>query len=81
MSWQSRIEPIKVGDKVAYSAAFLRSISCFAGDLPQGRGTVRELEILSAEITLAVIDWHGADLPNKVNVRNLITVNALGREP
>ncbi len=70
MSWQGRVQSIKVGDRVCYSRRFLQSISCFTGDLPQGRGTVTELKQYG-ETTLAVIDWGGMDLPSKVNVANL----------
>ena len=70
MSWQSRTQPIKVGDRVCYSRRFLQSISCFTGDMPQGRGTVTELKQIG-QTTLAVIDWHGMDLPEKVNTANL----------
>ena len=70
MTWAARSQPIKVGDRVAYSHRFLQSISCFTGDLPQGRGTVTELKQYG-ETTLAVIDWGEMDLPAKVNVANL----------
>lgn len=73
MTWQSRTSPIRIGDRVAYSRRFLQSIACFTGDMPQGRGTVKELVPLG-ETTLAVIDWHGMDLPEKVNVKNLSRV-------
>jgi hypothetical protein len=70
MSWASRTQPIKVGDRVCYSRRFLQSISCFTGDMPQGRGTVIELKPIG-QTTLAVIDWHGMDLPEKVNTAKL----------
>jgi hypothetical protein len=34
---------LKLGDKVAYSAAFLKSIGAITGELPQLRGEVIEL--------------------------------------
>lgn len=73
MSWQSRTQAIKVGDRVAYYRRFLQSISCFTGDMPQGRGTVKELVSLG-EVTLAAIDWGGVDLPERVNVKHLSRV-------
>jgi hypothetical protein len=79
VNWASRTQPIKVGDKVAYSAAFLRSISCFTGDIPHGRGTVTALQTICPEVILAEINWFGnADLPARVNVRNLCRVQDRG---
>jgi hypothetical protein len=79
MTWTRRTSPIKVGDRVAYSAAFLRSISCFAGDIPHGRGTVIALHPVCPEVILAEINWAGnADLPAKVNVRSLCRVQDRG---
>lgn len=72
-TWAARTASVQPGDTVAYSRRFLQSISCFTGDMPQGRGTVKELQRLG-EVTLAVIDWGGMDLPEKVNVRNLSRV-------
>ena len=70
MTWQSRTTPIKVGDTVAYSAAFLRSTGQQTGDIPFARGVVTALKQLG-EITLADIDWGNPDIPARVNVKNL----------
>ena len=35
MSWRDRAQEIKIGDTVAYSKAFLQSISAYTGDLPR----------------------------------------------
>ena len=80
MTWAARSQPIKVGDKVAYSAAFLRSIACFTGELPHGRGTVTALHVVSPEVILAEINWGGnPEIPTRVNVRNLSRVQERGR--
>lgn len=76
--WTDRITPIKVGDRVAYSAAWLRSTGQFAGDICHAKGIVTALESVGPDITLAVIDWGNPDIPAKVNVRNLALVGGRG---
>ena len=79
MSWSSRTQPIKEGDNVAYSAAFLRSISAYTGDLPFARGIVTALKVLSPEVTLATVDWGGKqEIPTTINVKNLCRTNEGG---
>lgn len=82
MAWsdKEKDEPIKVGDAVAYSKQFLRSISCFTGDLPFARGRVTALIPLGTEITLAEIDWGQPDIPTRVNVKNLVEVSHIAFE-
>jgi hypothetical protein len=41
-------------------------------------GTVTELKTLSEDVVLAVIDWIGMDLPEKVNVKNLSRITQRG---
>ena len=77
MTWQERIRPIEVGDKVAYSASFLRSIAAHAGEMPHARGFVQELQTIG-ETTLALIDWNNDEIPPKVNVANLARVGGRG---
>ena len=74
MSWAERSSAVKVGDKVAYSRRFLRSISCFTGDMPQARGKVTGLKTLSEDVVLAEVEWDLPDLPGRVNVKNLSRV-------
>jgi len=70
---------LQPGDRVAYSAQFLRSIGCQTGELPAARGTVREVSQLGS-ITLASIDWdRPEDLPQRVAVANLAKVGANSR--
>jgi hypothetical protein len=73
MTWVERTAGVKVGDQVAYSKQFLQSTGQYTGDAPQARGLVLALQPLG-QTTLAVIDWQGADLPGRVNIRNLSQV-------
>jgi hypothetical protein len=77
--WTDRTQSIKPGDSVAYSKAFLQSIGCYTGDMPQARGKVTALVPLG-ELTLAEIDWNLPDLPARVNVKNLIPVRQIAHE-
>src|SRR5262245_51484731 len=77
MNWQERARPIKVGDRVAYSAAFLQNTGQFAGDLPHAKGLVVGLVQLG-ETTLAEIDWDTPEIPRRVNVANLCQVGGRG---
>lgn len=72
---------IAIGDRVAYSAAFLRSTGQQVGEAGHGRGIVRELVPLG-DTSLAVIDWegrHAGELPERVNVANLAKVGPNSR--
>ena len=65
---------MKTGDRVAYKAAFLRSIGAYTGDLPAGRGTITEIEPCGT-LQLARVRWdRGLDLPTRINVKNLTLV-------
>ena len=79
MSWKAKTQPIKIGDKVAYSKAFLKSIGAHTGDLPFARGTVTGIVELSKDLHLAEIDWGNPEVPDRVNVRNLCCVKDIGR--
>lgn len=62
---------IQVGDTVRYRGDFLRSIGAYSGPLGWAKGTVTELQTLSADVVLAAVAWDNPDLPAKVNVKNL----------
>ena len=64
-----------VGDKVAYSVQFLRSIGMSHGDMAHARGTILEIISPTPHWTLARIQWN-CDMPDKVNVYNLAKVGA-----
>jgi hypothetical protein len=72
-----RTQPIQVGDTVAYSKAFLQNTGQYTGDVPHARGKVTALVPLGKEITLAEIDWGNPDLPGRVNVKSLTTVEGI----
>src|SRR4051812_40935673 len=55
MNWAERARAIQVGDTIAYSAAFLRSIGTYTGVMPRARGTVTALVPVGSHVTLAEI--------------------------
>lgn len=65
---------VAVGDRVAYSAKWLRSTGQVASDIGHARGTVTALESPTPNWTLATIQWENGDFPNKVLVSNLAKV-------
>jgi hypothetical protein len=64
---------VEVGDRVAYSVQWLRSVGMRQSPLAHARGVVVELEPLGSS-TLARIDWNDTDVPARVNVANLAKV-------
>lgn len=69
---------IEVGDRVAYSVKFLRSIGEYAGDLPHMRGTVKSIRDFGGEsMSLAEVDWDKQGFPVRhVHVKNLAVVGS-----
>lgn len=68
---------IESGMRVAYSVQFLKSIGMSHSDMAHARGTVVELKELSKQCVLASIEWeNGADMPKRVNTKNLAKVGA-----
>ena len=65
---------MKVGDKVAYSVQFLKSIGMSHSEMAHARGTVKDFQKIGQNLRLAIIDWNNSDLPEKVNVQNLAKV-------
>lgn len=76
-NWRRRTQPIKVGDIVGYSKAFLQSTGQYTGDAPLARGKVIAFQSLGTETILAEIEWDKPDLPTKVNIRNRSTVRQI----
>jgi len=74
---------LKIGDKVQYSAKFLRSISCYAGALPFAQGEIIDLiGKIEEEYRIATVRWINAfdldiDLIARVNVANLIRIGEI----
>jgi hypothetical protein len=67
---------VKPGDKVAYSAAWLRSAGFFTGDVPRMRGIVLMLKHLNGECPPVVyIRWNDNTI-GKVIEPNLAIVGA-----
>jgi hypothetical protein len=72
------IMPLQIGDKVQYSAKFLRSISCYTGELPFAQGEITELTgKVGEEYRIATIRWINAFAPDKVNVANLVKIGEI----
>ena len=70
---------VQIGDKVAYSVQFLKSIGASHSDMAHARGIVTAVKTFGnpvSGLTLATIDWQGADMPEKVAVPNLAKVGA-----
>jgi len=67
---------VAVGDNVAYSVQFLKSIGMSHTDMARGRGTVTDVSPIGkgSDTMLARIEWNLADLPERVNVLNLAKV-------
>jgi hypothetical protein len=76
MSWAEKSRAIQMGDVVAYTATFLRSISCYKGDMSRVKGTVTALVELGRGSTLAEIERNLPDLPGRVHAANLCRVNS-----
>jgi hypothetical protein len=75
MTWANRAKPLAVGDRVAFTAPFLRNTGQYTGDVPRARGTVAALVPLG-DTMLAEVDWNTPDMPRRVHVANLCRVNS-----
>lgn len=68
--------PFGIGDKVAYSVQFLRSVGLSHSEAARARGVVKALTMLGPgrdATVLAEIEWD-RDMPERVNVANLARV-------
>ena len=63
-----------VGDRVAYSIQFLKSIGMSHSDMAHARGEISFLQKVGERLVLAVIKWN-CEMPQKVNVMNLAKVS------
>lgn len=61
---------VEIGDRVRYTALFLRRLGPHVRDRWQASGVVVGSIVLSPRTTLAVIKW-GRGVPEKVNIANL----------
>lgn len=73
----SNAQGITVGDPVLYSRRFLRSIGASTGDMPHARGQVTAISQVGRSITLASITWNKPELPDRVNVQNLVRADRI----
>lgn len=64
---------LAIGDRVAYSVQFLKSIGMSHGDMAHARGVVNSIEPLASTL-LAVIVWDDPWMPTRVNTANLAKV-------
>ena len=78
----------KVGERVAYSRNFLRSIGVYTGQMPFARGTIDELSVLSGSTMIAHVVWDdmraetpNGSLPSRINVANLVRAKNIHKEP
>lgn len=76
VGWRTYPTPVfAVGDRVAYSVQFLRSIAESHGEMAHARGTVTGLQAFGERGQLVIIHWDaGYDMPGKVNAFNLAKV-------
>lgn len=63
---------MKIGDKVKYSAKFLKSIGVYSGDMCFCEGVIKSIKTHGSSFTLATIDWKNPEIPETVNIKNLI---------
>lgn len=70
-----RMSMIAVGDMVAYSAGWLRSMGAYTGILPFARGKVLKIDERSS-FAIAQVDWDNDEIPPRVNVKNLVKVGS-----
>jgi hypothetical protein len=68
---------LKIGDRVGYSAAFLRSTGQFTGRKPFLRGTIIGIEEIAPGTQFAGVIWDCSLDPRKVNVKNIARVGSL----
>lgn len=74
MTRQYATPKFTLGDKIAYSVQFLRSIGMSHGEMAHARGVITGFMPLGSSTTLAEITWVKGDFPGRVNVSNLAKV-------
>ena len=58
---------LQVGQRVAYSVQFLRSIGLSHSDMAHAKGTITYLNAIALTCIIATIEWeNGAEMPIKV---------------
>lgn len=66
---------VDVGDRVAYSRNFLRSIACHTGPIPFARGTVKAVRWYGSH-PIATVEWEAEHMADEAGVfaGNLVRV-------
>ena len=64
---------IVIGDKVAYSVQFLRSIGMSHTDMAHARGRATVIWTFGADTRMVSVEWD-CDMPEHVNAANLALV-------
>lgn len=65
------MKPLEAGDRVRYSAAWLRYVGAVAGPIPHARGTVEAIGDLFGKGRLVTVVWDHPDIPPRVLSCNL----------
>ena len=72
---------IKIGDRVGYSAQWLRSTGQYTGTVPFARGEVVKIREYTSSLVLATIAWEEDNgLHTEVHVANLTVFRAKQRK-
>jgi hypothetical protein len=74
MARQYATPKFEIGDKIAYSVQFLKSIGMSHSDMARARGKITNFMPLGESTLLASITWDRGEFPGKVNVENLAKV-------
>ena len=62
---------MNIGDSVKYSVKFLRSTGQYVGNVPHAAGVITSVKNYGG-LSIATIKWNYPDVPEKVNVKNLV---------
>lgn len=69
----------EIGNKVAYSVQFLKSIGMSHSDMAHARGEITGFYPLGSSTILAEIKWKAGEFPGRVNTANLAKVGPNAR--
>lgn len=70
---------MKIGDIVKYNKNFLRSIGEYSGDMCFAQGEILEING-NKDFQIARIKWNKPDIPESVNIKNLVLKNKIHLE-
>lgn len=70
----------KIGDRVRYARAWLRSTGQLAGDVPHAKGRIISLAPVSNGLDIATIEWDRPGISAKVLTSNLTRENRVQYE-